>query len=121
MCRVAATISPPGIFFGPSSATLENFQFVPSPVELPLCSSYSTLKAFPEKKPDGKHKARPSGLQFVSGVNGVTFKDETFVREVTSKVELLKREAADCNVSNINALLAKKALKYRRIGCQVQT
>jgi hypothetical protein len=118
MCRVSAFIAPPGIFFGQSTATLADFQTLPASVALPLCSSYSMLQA---KKPTPalvrpKRQARPGGLVFTSSADGVTFKDEDFVREVQSKLEQLKRAAASPDASSCNAVLARKALKYRKLA-----
>ncbi|KAL4138033.1 hypothetical protein KRP22_001590 [Phytophthora ramorum] len=71
MCRVAATIAPLGIFFGPSTATLADFQSL-APVALPLCSSYVTSKTDLVKTSDARPKlnAQRSGLQFVPSAGG---------------------------------------------------
>lgn len=123
MCRVTATIEPPGVFFGPSTATLEDFQCLPAPVALPLCSSYgyTTFETQLTKKSNTppsqpKCSATQTGVLFVPGTNGVRFKDEEFAREVRSRVAQLVAAAAAADASSTNTQLARRIIKYRNIS-----
>ncbi|EGZ25090.1 hypothetical protein PHYSODRAFT_326159 [Phytophthora sojae] len=90
MCRVTATIEPPGVLFGPSTATLEDHQHLPSP-------------------------SKRTGVQFVPGAGGVRFKDEEFAREVRDRVAELVAAAAASDASSANTRLARRIVKYRNI------
>ncbi|KAE8975916.1 hypothetical protein PR003_g24033 [Phytophthora rubi] len=121
MCRVTATIEPPGVFFGPSTATLEDFQYLPSPVALPLRSSYTSFETQLTKKPSTlpsqpKRSAIQTGVLFVPGTNGVRFQDEEFAREVKSRVAQLVAAAAAADASSTNTQLARRVIKYRNIS-----
>ncbi|KAE9289157.1 hypothetical protein PF008_g25943 [Phytophthora fragariae] len=118
MCRVAATIEPPGVFFGPSTATLDDFQCLPSPVALPLRSSYTSFETQLTKKSSTppKSSAIQTGVLFVPGTNGVRFQDEEFAREVKSRVAQLVAAAAAADASSTNTQLTRRVIKYRNIS-----
>ncbi|ETK95529.1 hypothetical protein F442_01586 [Phytophthora nicotianae P10297] len=120
MCR---TIQPPGIFFMPSTATLEEFQFLPPPVPLPLCPSYMTKKTdvdLPAPLPPSQVLRR--GLEFVLSAEGVRFTDLAFVGEVKARIAELMSTASTSEASNNNnSRLAKKTLKFRNIAQQEQS
>ncbi|KAG6960646.1 hypothetical protein JG688_00009498 [Phytophthora aleatoria] len=120
MCR---TIQPPGIFFIPSTATLEEFQFLPPPVALPLCPSYSTKIADvapPPPLPLPPTQMLRHGLEFVLSAEGVRFTDLVFVGEVKTRIAELMRMASTSNASDNNTRLAQKTLKFRNMTQHVQ-
>ncbi|KAF4037045.1 hypothetical protein GN244_ATG10895 [Phytophthora infestans] len=121
MCR---TIQPPGVFFMPSTAMLEEFHFLPPPVPLPLCLSYLTKIADADPPPLLQlppTQALRCGLEFVLSAEGVRFTDLTFVGEVKARIAELMSTASTFDTSNNNSRLAQKTLKFRNIAQQEQS
>ncbi|KAH7479914.1 hypothetical protein PRIC1_008536 [Phytophthora ramorum] len=89
---------------------------LPPFVEDPACKSVSAKPLpLPVLRIAGRRSLPLSSERFLPHPSGVSFENEVFRLRTQAKISELVRTATTSEVCSTNALLAKKALKYRRV------